>query len=119
MGEDDPLIPVTETRKIAAAMKGKPTFVYHEIARGGLVGRHRPGDAQNPRIAAYAVEEQRPSSRVTPSYIAAGKNLVYIDTAGAALGPYGKPRPEMFSDGLYFNREAYKMFAKVIRPYLE
>lgn len=34
MGEKDRLIPVAETRKIAAAMKGKSNFVYHEIANG-------------------------------------------------------------------------------------
>ena len=35
MGENDQLIPVAETRKIAAAMKGKSNFVYHEIPQGG------------------------------------------------------------------------------------
>lgn len=35
MGEADSLIPVAETRKIAAAMKGKGNFVYHEIPKGG------------------------------------------------------------------------------------
>ncbi len=34
MGENDALIPVRETRKIAAAMAGRETFVYHEV-RGG------------------------------------------------------------------------------------
>jgi pimeloyl-ACP methyl ester carboxylesterase len=34
MGENDPLIPVAETRKIAAAMKGKKNFVYHEVPKG-------------------------------------------------------------------------------------
>lgn len=34
MGERDALIPVAETRKIAAAMKGKPSFVYHEVPGG-------------------------------------------------------------------------------------
>ena len=35
MGENDSLIPVAETRKIAAAMKGKRNFVYHEVPHGG------------------------------------------------------------------------------------
>ncbi len=35
MGEADSLIPVAETRKIAAAMQGKRNFVYHEIPKGG------------------------------------------------------------------------------------
>ncbi|MFZ2639385.1 MAG: alpha/beta fold hydrolase [Verrucomicrobiia bacterium] len=34
MGEDDALIPVAETRKIAAAMKGKKNFTYHEVPKG-------------------------------------------------------------------------------------
>jgi len=34
MGENDALIPVKETRKIATAMKGKRDFVYHEVPHG-------------------------------------------------------------------------------------
>lgn len=34
MGENDQLIPVAETRKIVAAMKGKANFVYHEVPHG-------------------------------------------------------------------------------------
>ena len=34
MGEADALIPVAETRKIAAAMRGKSNFAYHEIPGG-------------------------------------------------------------------------------------
>ena len=35
MGEADPLIPVAETRKIAAVMKEKSNFVYYEVPKGG------------------------------------------------------------------------------------
>ncbi len=34
MGEDDTLIPVAETRKIADAMHGRPAFTYREIPHG-------------------------------------------------------------------------------------
>lgn len=34
MGEKDALIPVEETRRIAAAMQGRANFVYHEVANG-------------------------------------------------------------------------------------
>lgn len=34
MGEKDALIPVQETRKIAAAMQGRPNFAYHEVPQG-------------------------------------------------------------------------------------
>jgi pimeloyl-ACP methyl ester carboxylesterase len=35
IGERDPLIPVAEARKIAAAMKGRSNFIYYEIPQGG------------------------------------------------------------------------------------
>jgi len=34
MGEADALIPVAETRKIAAALQGKADFIYHEVPGG-------------------------------------------------------------------------------------
>jgi pimeloyl-ACP methyl ester carboxylesterase len=34
MGEKDALIPVAETRKVAAALKSNPRFVYHEVPGG-------------------------------------------------------------------------------------
>lgn len=34
MGENDALIPVKETRKIAAIMRGRKNFVYHEVPGG-------------------------------------------------------------------------------------
>jgi len=53
------------------------------------------------------------------SYIATGKNMVYIDATKSTLGPDGKPRPDLFTDGLHFNADAYTISAKIIRPYLE
>lgn len=61
----------------------------------------------------------RKGNELIKAYIGKGRNMVYIDAANVTLGPDGKPRPELFKDGLHFNREAYKMVAKVIRPYLE
>ncbi len=51
--------------------------------------------------------------------MASGKNMVYIDASRSTLGADGKPRPELFTDGLHFNAEAYKISAKLLRPYLE
>lgn len=34
MGEADALIPVAETRQIAAALRDRPAFMYHEIPAG-------------------------------------------------------------------------------------
>lgn len=35
IGEKDPVIPATETRKIAEALRGNPRFIYREIPDGG------------------------------------------------------------------------------------
>ena len=65
-------------------------------------------------------DREKKCNELIRSYISAGKNMVYIDTADATLGADGKPRPELFKpDGLHFNAEAYKMFTKIIRPYLD
>jgi lysophospholipase L1-like esterase len=63
-------------------------------------------------------ERDKKGNELIKEYIVTGKNVVYIDSAEATLGADGKPRAELFTDGLHFNREAYKMFAKIIRPYL-
>lgn len=64
-------------------------------------------------------EREAKANELIKAYIATGKNMVYIDAAKSTLGPDGKPRPELFTDGLHFNSEAYKISAKLIRPYLE
>lgn len=64
-------------------------------------------------------EREKKGNELIQAYIAAGKNMVYLDTADATLGVDGKPRAELFTDGLHFGREAYKMFAQIIRPHLE
>ncbi len=69
------------------------------------------------RLANWEREEK--GNDLIKAYIAAGRNLVYIDATKTTLGPDGKPRPELFTDGLHFNREAYRIAAKLIRPYLE
>lgn len=69
------------------------------------------------RVATW--DREKKGNELIKAYIASGKNMVYIDSAEATLGADGKPRPEWFTDGLHFNREAYRMFAKIIRPYLD
>ncbi|NLS94258.1 MAG: hypothetical protein GXX96_19030 [Planctomycetaceae bacterium] len=69
------------------------------------------------RLAGW--EREKKGNELIRAYIAGGKNMVYLDTVDATLGPDGKPRAELYTDGLHFNREAFKMFAKIIRPCLE
>jgi hypothetical protein len=64
-------------------------------------------------------DRDKKGNELIKKYITSGKNMVYIDSAEATLGPDGKPRAELFKkDGLHFNEEAYKMFTAIIRPYL-
>lgn len=69
------------------------------------------------RLANWQRESK--ANELIKAYIAAGKNMAYIDATKSTLGPDGKPRPDLFTDGLHFNAEAYKISAKLIRPHLE
>ncbi|NLY01642.1 MAG: hypothetical protein GXY83_36610 [Rhodopirellula sp.] len=64
-------------------------------------------------------ERESKANELIKAQIAAGENMAYIDATQSTLGSDGKPRPELFTDGLHFNAEAYKIAAKIIRPYLE
>ena len=64
-------------------------------------------------------ERELKANELIKAHIAAGKNMAYVDATQSTLGSDGKPRPELFTDGLHFNAEAYKISARIIRPYLE
>lgn len=50
----------------------------------------------------------------------ADKQLDFVDIATPMLGDDGKPRPELFiKDGLHLNDEGYKLWTKVLKPYLK
>ena len=66
------------------------------------------------------VEREKQANQLIKAYIAAGKNLDYIDTFDATLGADGKPREEFFvKDRLHFNDEGYKVLASIVRKHLE
>jgi lysophospholipase L1-like esterase len=66
------------------------------------------------------VEREKQANQLIQAYIAAGKNLDYIDTWDATLGADGKPREELFvKDRLHFNDEGYKVLAAVVRKHLK
>ena len=65
------------------------------------------------------VEREKKANQLIKEYIAAGKNLDYIDTFDATLGADGKPREELFvKDRLHFNDEGYKVLAAIVRKHL-
>lgn len=48
-----------------------------------------------------------------------GRNLVFIDIFSPMLGSDGNPRTELFKrDRLHLNAKGYRLWASVIRPYL-
>ena len=66
------------------------------------------------------VEREKQANQLIKEYIAAGKNLDYIDTFDATLGADGKPREELFvKDRLHFNDEGYKILAAIVRGHLK
>jgi lysophospholipase L1-like esterase len=54
------------------------------------------------------------------SYCKSHSHCVYLDVSPAMLGPDGKPKPELFiADGQHMTPEGYKVWTRLIRPYLE
>ena len=65
-------------------------------------------------------QREKKANELIKEYIAAGKNLDYIDTFDATNGPDGKPRDELFlKDRLHFNAEGYKILTSAVRPHLK
>jgi lysophospholipase L1-like esterase len=65
-------------------------------------------------------EREKKANRLVQAYVAAGKNLDYIDTSDATLGGDGKPREDLFvKDRLHFNAEGYKILAAAVRCHLK
>lgn len=53
-------------------------------------------------------------------YVEKDDNLVYIDISTPMLGPDGNARPELLdTDGFHPSAAAYRLWTKIIRPYLE
>ena len=64
-------------------------------------------------------EREKKANELIKDYVAAGKNLDYIDTSAATLGPDGKPREELFvKDRLHFNDEGYQVLVPIVRSHL-
>jgi lysophospholipase L1-like esterase len=65
------------------------------------------------------VDRVRAANRLIEAYTKDTPNLAFIDVFPRMLGPDGLPRPEIFSDDrLHMNREGYRLWAEIVRPYL-
>ncbi len=66
------------------------------------------------------VQREKKTNELIEECIASGKNMDYIDTTGATLGPNGKPREELFvKDRLHFNEAGYQVLASIVRRHLK
>jgi lysophospholipase L1-like esterase len=66
------------------------------------------------------VEREKQANQLIKEYVAAGKNLDYIDTFDATLDADGKPQEDLFvKDRLHFNDEGYKVLAAIVRKHLK
>ena len=64
-------------------------------------------------------EKQQELNGLIRDYIAAGKNMAFVDRWDVTLGPDGQPRPELFvADRLHASAEGYKLRTKLLRPVL-
>lgn len=64
-------------------------------------------------------DKQLEMNRLVKDYIAAGKNLDYIELYDAFLNKDGKPREELFvADRLHHNAEGYKIRTAIVKPHL-
>ena len=65
-------------------------------------------------------DKQRELNRLVREYIAAGKNMAFVDLWDVTLGTDGQPRPELFvADRLHPSAEGYKLRTKLLRPAIE
>jgi lysophospholipase L1-like esterase len=42
----------------------------------------------------------------------------FIDISPTLLGKDGKPRPELFADGLHLNADGYKLWTSLVRKHI-
>ena len=74
----------------------------------------------NPSISRWKeAEKNKILNAMIARYARETPRVVYLETYDIALGPDGKPRPELFvEDKLHFNAEGYKLLTARVRPYL-
>jgi lysophospholipase L1-like esterase len=65
-------------------------------------------------------EKQHEANRLVRDYIAAGKDLVYVDLWPDSLGADGLPKPELYiADQLHPSAAGYALRTRLLRPHLQ
>lgn len=74
-----------------------------------------------PSLARWGlIEKIRKTNDLIRRYSSRDHLLSYIDVFTPMLGRDGSPRKELFAeDGLHLNREGYRLWTKVVQPYLQ
>jgi lysophospholipase L1-like esterase len=65
------------------------------------------------------VDRVRKANQLIEAYTKATPNMAFIDVFNPMLGPDGQPRPEIFvDDRLHMNDNGYRIWTRVVGPYL-
>lgn len=67
---------------------------------------------------ANRLARQREANQRLKAYCAATPGLHFIDIAGPMLDAGGRPRPELYQDGLHLNAAGYALWREQVRPLL-
>ncbi len=94
--------------------------VFVEEARRRVPGVRVAFISIAPNPARWAqVDWVREANRRIAGYCRGAEGVEFIDVFSAMLAADGKPRPELFrEDGLHMNRAGYKVWARLVGPYL-
>ena len=92
-----------------------------------LVERVRQSDPKLPILVlaikpslrfAARLERQQEANRQLRAYCEATPGLHFIDVASPLLDTQGRPRPELYRDGLHLNAAGYALWRERVRPVL-
>jgi lysophospholipase L1-like esterase len=94
--------------------------VFVEEARRRVPGLRVAFISIAPNPARWAQAEWvREANRRIAAYCRGAEGVEFVDVFSAMLSADGRPRPELFrEDGLHMNRAGYKLWARLVGPYL-
>lgn len=89
--------------------------------RAALPGTRFAYLSTKPSAARWSIIDQiRRANQLIREAIAEDPLCVYVDVFSPTMNGYGRPRMSLFQpDGLHLNAEGYKVWTRVLRPYLD
>ena len=94
---------------------------FVDTVRGALPDVRIAIFSLSPNPARWSQAEKRKrANAMLKAYVAAGKNLDFIEVWDQLLGPDGNPREDLFvKDRMHNNAEGYRIYAEAARPHLK